>query len=43
LLENRCLTAVAPLRKLGRVVVVAIDAALVLIVAVRCAEYGGAY
>lgn len=43
LLEDGRLAAIAPLRKLGRVVVVAVDAALVLIVAVRCTEHCGTY
>lgn len=42
LLEDGRLAAVAALCELGRVVVVAVDAALVLIVAVRGAEDGGA-
>ena len=40
LLENGRLAAIAPLGKLGRVVVVAVDTALVLVVAVRGAEDG---
>lgn len=43
LLQNRRLTAVTPLGKLGRVMVVTVDAALVLVVAVRGAENGRAY
>lgn len=40
LFEDGGLAAIAPLRKLCRVMVVAVDAALVLVVAVRGAEYG---
>lgn len=43
LLQDGCLTAIAALGEFGRVVVVAIYTALVLVVAVRRAEYGGTY
>ena len=43
LFQNRCLTAVAPLSELGGVVVVTVDASLVLVVAVGCAEHCGTY
>jgi hypothetical protein len=39
LFENGGLTAIALLRKLGRVVVVAVDAAVVLVVGVRGAKH----
>lgn len=42
LLEDRRLTSIASLRKLGGIVVMAIDFAFVLIVAVRCSEDGWA-
>lgn len=40
LLENRSLTAVASLRELSRVMIVAVNMAVVLVVAVLGAEYG---
>lgn len=39
LFQNRRLTAVTSLCKLGGIVVVAIDAALMLVVAILCAEH----
>lgn len=43
LLEDGCLAAVAALGKLGRVVIVAVNATFMLVVAVRGAEHGGTY
>ena len=40
LFQNRCLTAIASLGKFGGVVIVAVNTALVLVIAVRCAEDG---
>jgi len=39
LLEDGCLAAITPLGKLGRIMVVAIDLAIVFVVAVRRAKY----
>lgn len=41
LLQDGCLTAIAPLCKLGRIVIMAVHAALVLVVTVGSSEYGG--
>lgn len=41
LFENRCLATIASLCKLGRVMVVAVDTTLVLVVAIRSAENCG--
>lgn len=43
LLQNRCLAAVASLRKLGGVVVMTVDAAFMFVVAVGCTEDGRTY
>ena len=43
LFQDGRLTAITPLRKLGRIMVVTVDTAFVFVVAVRCAEYSGAY